>query len=111
MSATVYFYVTGKVQNVMFRQTVMRGSLKRQLIAGATNHPEDHNRVDVTLQGDRAKIDEIIAKLRSGDEINSWHAQCESVVMQPNGRAPLEHEVNTENVDSIKWAGGVKFYL
>ena len=111
MSATVYLYVKGKVQNVMFRQTIMRGSIKRQIIAGATNHKEDRNRVDVTLQGDQKKIDEIITKLRSGEEINSWHARCDEVIMQENGKAPLEHEVNTSNVDSIKWAGGVKFYL
>lgn len=111
MSVTKYLVVHGKVQNVMFRQTIMRGSISRGLIAGATNIRSDKTRVDITLHGDQAKIDEVIAKLRSGEKLNSWGAHCTSVEIVDAGKDPLSHEVNTQNVDNIKWKSGVAFYL
>lgn len=110
-SPTVFLVVHGKVQNVMFRQTIMRGALKRGLIAGATNIKKDKTRVDIALEGERSKIDEIIEGLKSGKRLNSWGAHCTSVEIVDSGKAPLEHEVNTSNVDNIKWKKGVEFYL
>lgn len=108
---TTYLVVHGKVQNVMFRQTIMRGSISRGVTAGATNIRSDKTRVDITLQGDKTKIDEIIEKLKSGKKLNSWGAHCTSVEVVEAGKEPLSHEVNTANVDNIRWKSGVEFYL
>ena len=108
---TVYVVVHGKVQNVMFRQTIMRGAIKRGLVAGATNIRSDKTRVDISLRGDKEKIAEVIEKLKSGKRLNSWGAHCTSVEVVSTGKDPLSHEVNTENVDNIKWKSGVEFYL
>jgi acylphosphatase len=95
----------------MFRQTIMRASLKRGIVAGATNVRSDKTRVDISLQGDPAKIQEIIDGLKSGKPLNSWGACCRSVEVVSAGIDPLAHEVNTSNVDRIKWKKGVSFYL
>ncbi|KAH0793865.1 Acylphosphatase family protein [Histomonas meleagridis] len=108
---TVYLFVKGKVQNVMFRQTIMRGSISRGVVAGATNNRQDRQRVDITLEGPEDKVNEIIEGLRSGKKLNSWGAHCTSVEILTSGKKPLEHEVNTSNVDNIKWKKGVEFYL
>jgi acylphosphatase len=108
---TVFLVVHGKVQNVMFRQTIMRAALKRGLVAGATNVRSDRSRVDIALQGDPAKIQEIVDGLKSGKKLNSWGANCQAVEIVADGLEPLAHEVNTANVDNIKWKKGVSFYL
>jgi acylphosphatase len=95
----------------MFRQTVIRAALARGLVAGATNVRTDRGRVDVSLRGDRGKIRELVDGLRSGKRLNSWGARCTSVEEMASGRDPLEHEVNTANVDDIEWVQGVSFYL
>lgn len=108
---TAFLIVKGKVQNVMFRQTVMRGAMKRGLIAGATNVKTDRHRVDITLTGDSEKIKDMIDTIASKKKLNSWGACAESVTIAKSGKPALEHEVNTSNVDSIKWKQGVQFYL
>lgn len=108
---TTYLYVKGKVQNVMFRQTIMRAAISRNVIAGATNNKTDRHRVDISLQGPKDKIQEIIDGLKSGKPLNSWGAHCTTVEIVDQGKGPLEHEVNTSNVDNIRWKKGVKFYL
>jgi acylphosphatase len=108
---SVFLVVRGTVQNVMFRQTIMRAALARGIVAGATNVRTDCNRVDISLQGDRAKIQEIIDGLKSGKHLNSWGAHCDSVEVVGFGKDPLHHEVNTANVDDIQWVEGVTFYL
>lgn len=111
MSETVFITVHGKVQNVMFRQTVMRGAIARNLVAGATNVKSDRTRVDISLSGDPSKINEMVEGMKSGKKLNSWNAHCTSVEITQTGKQPLEHEVNTSNVDNIKWKKGVSFYL
>jgi acylphosphatase len=108
---TVFLVVHGRVQNVMFRQTIMRAAIKRGLVAGATNVRSDRTRVDISLSGDPAKIQEIVDGLKSGKALNSWGAFCETVEVVQTGKEPLQHEVNTANVNNIKWKKGVKFYL
>ena len=110
-NVTKYLIVKGRVQNVMFRQTIMRAAIKRGLIAGATNIKTDKHRVDITLTGDPTKIQEIIDGLSSNKNLNSWGAHAESVRIVESGKDPLSHEVNTSNVDNIKWKKGVEFYL
>jgi acylphosphatase len=109
--ATVFLVVHGKVQNVMFRQTIMRGALQRNVVAGATNVRSDRTRVDIALRGDPSKIQEMVDGLKSGKKLNSWGAHCTSVEIVSDGKPPLQHEVNTSNVDNIKWKKGVSFYL
>ena len=107
----VFCYVKGKVQRVMFRQTLMRGAIKRGVVAGATNNRKDRHRVDISLEGPSSKVQEIIDGLKSGKKLNSWGAQATTFELVETGKEPLEHEVNTSNVDSIKWKKGVEFYL
>ncbi|KAK8863494.1 hypothetical protein M9Y10_011179 [Tritrichomonas musculus] len=106
-----YLMVKGRVQNVMFRQTIMRAAISRNITAGATNNKNDRHRVDISLQGPKDKIQEIIDGLKSGKPLNSWGANCTTVEIVDTGKKPLEHEVNTSNVDNIRWKKGVKFYL
>jgi acylphosphatase len=108
---SVFLIAKGKVQNVMFRQTIMRAAISRGLIAGATNVRSDCHRVDIALEGDSAKIQEIVDGLKSGKRLNSWGACCNSVEIVSSGLSPLQHEVNTNNVDDIQWVEGVTFYL
>eukprot|EP01006_Ploeotia_vitrea_P056183 TRINITY_DN68073_c7_g3_i1.p2 TRINITY_DN68073_c7_g3~~TRINITY_DN68073_c7_g3_i1.p2 ORF type:complete len:113 (-),score=17.21 TRINITY_DN68073_c7_g3_i1:647-985(-) len=106
-----YFVAKGKVQNVMFRQTLMRAALKRGLVAGATNSKTDKRRVDFTLIGDTAPIAEIIDFMSAGKALNSWGARAESVVENDTGMAVDEHTVSTFNVDNFKWKQNVEFYI
>ena len=106
-----YVIAKGRVQNVMFRQTIMRAALKRKIVAGATNNRQDRKRVDISLQGPKNLVQEIIDGLKSGKKINSWGAHCASVELAESGKQPLEHEVNKSNVDEIRWKKGVEFYL
>jgi acylphosphatase len=108
---SVYLVVHGRVQDVMFRQTIMRAAIARGLVAGVTNVRTDRTRVDISLKGDQAKIQEIIDGLKSGKQLNSWGARCDTTEIVRTGKEPLEHEVNTGNVDDIEWVKGVKFYL
>lgn len=108
-----HFDVYGKVQKVMFRQTLMRGAIKRGLYAAASNDPLDRNRVYCYLKGDPSVCQEMMNKLASGEKLNSWGAQVETLraASNPSERDPSRYEVNTENVDDIDWSGGVEFYL
>jgi acylphosphatase len=107
----VFLVARGRVQNVMFRQTVMRAAMSRGLVAGATNVKTEGDRVDITFEGDGAKIQEIVQGMTSGKKLNSWGARCSSVEMAAHGVPALQHEVNTSNVDKIDWVPGVEFYL
>ena len=106
-----FIIVRGIVQNVMFRQTIIRACKKRDIMAGATNHPTDRERVDVTLFGTEESMNELIERLRSGEKINSWGAQVTSVEEVESGEPPLSHKVNTENIDSFAWNPNCTFYL
>eukprot|EP01122_Echinamoeba_exundans_P014742 TRINITY_DN6732_c0_g1_i1.p2 TRINITY_DN6732_c0_g1~~TRINITY_DN6732_c0_g1_i1.p2 ORF type:complete len:100 (+),score=16.53 TRINITY_DN6732_c0_g1_i1:23-301(+) len=76
-TALRYFTVKGRVQQVMFRQTLIRAALKRNLRGGATNSKRDRNEVTFTLEGDGSKIDEIVNFMKTGKPPNSWGAQVE----------------------------------
>lgn len=111
MESTKSYKAKGKVQGIMFRQTVIRGAQKRSLQAGATNDPEDENIVRFTLSGDEGKIKEMINKLTAGVEINSWGAKVESLEELSETIPVNDHAVTTSNVDDFKWSPGVEFYL
>lgn len=106
------FKATGKVQAVMFRQTMIRGAQRRGLRAGATNEEADQNVVTITLQGDPTKVEEVVEVLRSGKELNSWGARVSKLEeMTRKTKRIEEHQVTTENVDSFQWRAGVEMFL
>ena len=63
---TVSYRANGRVQNVMFRQTLIRGAQKRGLEAGASNDASDRRVVTFTLCGDPSKVAEIVNFLSAG---------------------------------------------
>ena len=109
--AKAFFTFHGHVQYAMFRQTIMRGALKRNLEAGATNCKDDKNKVVATFSGERARIDDLVQTLGSGKVLNSWNAKVSSYEENPSGLEIEDHEVTTENVDKIKWPGEVEIYV
>lgn len=106
-----YYKVIGNVQGVMFRQTLIRGALKRGLQAGATNLSDGS--VSFVLNGEESQIEEIILFLKSGKVINSWKAQVEQLLVLPEEDGILfeDHQVTTDNVDNFNWSEGVEMYL
>ncbi|KAE9310974.1 hypothetical protein PF008_g20318 [Phytophthora fragariae] len=82
--------VRGKVQNVMFRQTVIRAMQKRGLEGGATNDRQDRNL-----------------------PINDWGARATSVedVDAERGLALEAHQVTTATVDNHRWNPNITMFL
>lgn len=108
------FEVRGKVQNVMFRQTLIRATLKLGLAGGASNDRTDKQLVCVTLRGDDGRIDELIALLRSGTPLNDWGAQAthvDEVDCAAKGKPLDAHQVTTTNVDLKKWNPNVTMFI
>ena len=103
MFGRVYVRVKGTVQNVMFRQTIMRAALARGIEAGATNCKDDKSKVMVTFRGRKNAINELLDKMKTGQELNSWGAQVDSIEVLSDGPDPFDHDVNTKNVNDFKW--------
>ena len=103
--------MTGNVQNVMFRQTFIRGSLQRKIKGGVTNDSKNHHLAHCSLEGEESVVDEMINKLREGKPINSWNAQVEELHLYNHFIEFSDHQVNTDNVDNYNWSPGVDFYL
>lgn len=109
-----HFDVYGRVQKVMFRQTLMRAALKRGLTAAATNDRADQLHVECYLEGDEVLCLELIDRLGSGMKLNSWGASVERLEQRQTPAASLElasFQVSTHNVDEFNWSEGVEFYL
>ena len=106
-----HLLVRGKVQGVMFRQTVMRAAQRLGLRAAASNMKQDKSLVKVSLIGDEAKIKQILAGLTNGEPINSWGAKPSKVEDDPSPWSFEKHQVTTDNVDQKKWNPNVKMYL
>jgi acylphosphatase len=105
-----FFLAQGKVQGVMFRQTVIRGAHKRKLRAGATNLPGG-TQVAITLDGDDGAIDDIVAAATKLQPLNSWGAAIETLTELESGRELEEHQVTTDNVDDFSWNPNVEMFL
>ncbi|KAG6611050.1 Acylphosphatase-like domain [Phytophthora cinnamomi] len=105
--------VRGKVQNVMFRQTVIRAMQKRGLEGGATNDRQDRNLVRMTLRGDPERMEGLVAALREGKPINDWGARATSVedVDAERGLALEAHQVTTATVDNHRWNPNITMFL
>ncbi|DAZ97213.1 TPA: hypothetical protein N0F65_003844 [Lagenidium giganteum] len=108
-----FFDVRGRVQKVMFRQTVIRAMIKRGLDGGASNDKVDKKLVHLTLAGPNESIDELIQVLASGKPINDWGAQVKSIseLDAAHGKPIDKHQVTTQNVDSHKWNPNVVMYI
>lgn len=108
-----FFEVRGKVQRVMFRQTVIRAMLKRGVAGGASNDRADKALVRLTLRGDGDAVEELVGELRSGRELNDWGARAADVQEVPRARgiAADAHQVTTENVDNRDWNPNVTMYI
>lgn len=107
----VSFYVTGKVQNVMFRQTFIRAAKNRKLKGGASNDAKNHQLVHCSLEGDDAIIDELIHQLKTVQPLNSWGAAVQGLQFYDNFIEFSNHQVTTDNVSGFNWAPDVIFYL
>jgi len=109
-----YFDVYGKVQKVMFRQTLMRAAKKRNLFAAASNDRTDPQHVLCYVEGDEKLCQEIMERIESGMQLNSWGAKASKLEVCERPESDFlyeEFEVNTKNVDDINWSEGVEFYL
>jgi acylphosphatase len=95
----------------MFRQTFVRALQKRGLAGGATNSPDAPDEVVFTVEGEKGVVEELLARLGSGEPVNSWGAQVDSIEMLDEAIAVERHQVTTLNVDDFRWSGGVEFYL
>jgi len=111
MSTEIHFRVQGRVQGVMFRQTLIRAAQRRGLQAGASNVGD--GAVVCVLKGDATAIEAILAGLKRGDSLNSWGAQVRSLVrIEPSaGLALHAHQVTTDNVDRFRWNPRVNMFL
>jgi acylphosphatase len=108
---TKYYEAKGTVQNVMFRQTFIRGAQKRSLKAGATNDSRDMDRVIFILQGEEAQVNQYVDFLKDKKVINSWGATIEKMT-RIETEAPLSSfQVTTENVDQFNWNPDVEMYV
>lgn len=105
------FKVYGQVQGVMFRQTFIRGLIKRGLQGGATNQKDNDKTVHITIEADSEElINKVIIDLIEIKIINSWKATIEKIDEIELIDFDM-HEVTTGNVDEHKWSSGVEFYF
>ena len=113
MTVTKNFVVHGKVQGIMFRQTLIRGAHKRGLKAAATNNPNDTNEVSFVLEGKEEIINQLTDRLQNGEPINSWGAHVtELIEIDEDNGIPFDlHQVSTDNVDEFNWSPNVDFFL
>jgi len=105
-----FFLAKGKVQNVMFRQTVIRAAARLKLQAGATNTPKK-DEVLLTLIGEPEKIDLLVTNMQRMPKLNSWGATINALTELDKGPSLPEHQVSTDNVDSFSWNPDVELYL
>ena len=107
----VCFKVSGKVQGVMFRQTFIRACHSRGLKAAASNLSD--GTVECYISGETGLIDDLIANLLSGKELNSWGACVDKMIPISHTQGiPFErHQVTTDNVDTFNWNPNVDMYM
>ena len=107
-----YFYIfKGIVQNVMFRQTFLRACLKLDIDAGATNHPIEKDRCDLTLFGTESNVNNLMSKIILGKWLNSWGAKVEKIEIIENGIPPYDHSINTGNIKKMAYNENIEFYI
>jgi acylphosphatase len=105
------FEVFGKVQGIMFRQTLMRSCKRRGILAGATNDADNRERVTFSLDCKEEDMTLLCNDLISLENLNSWGAHANSLNELSDFIEFSNHQVTTENVDEFKWTEGVEFFL
>lgn len=106
------FEARGRVQNVMFRQTLIRAMQKRALAGGASNDKHNKTLVRVTMRGPSASVEALVEILRSGRAINDWGAKVATLKEVEDGGWRIEqHQVTTNNVDARNWNPNVTMYI
>lgn len=104
------FETRGRVQNVMFRQTLIRAMQKRSLAGGASNDKRDKTLVRVTVRGPPATVEALVEILRSGQVLNDWGAKV-TTPQEVQGWRIEQHQVTTANVDLRNWNPNVTMYI
>lgn len=117
------YLVIGKVQKVMFRQTIIRAMLKHNIRGGASNCKECKSHVYMTISGEENCQRSFLEALVPGKAINSWGALPHTIVKLPDPKylIPKEmearlhdwqlHKVTTANVDSFSWNTNVTMFI
>ena len=111
MIRNAFFSAYGNVQGVMFRQTILRAAKKIGLIAGATNCYYDSEKVEISVSGTNEKINEFKKILTPRQKLNSWGAEIEKIEEVESGREPLNHQINTSNLDTFHWRKDIECYI
>ena len=107
---TKSYQIKGKVQNVMFRQTIIRAMIKRNIQGGATNCKYDKHMVHVTMHGFEQSIEELVSLLRKGKVLNNWGARPNSIV-EMEVLDWRKEQVTTANVDGFRWNQNCEMYI
>jgi acylphosphatase len=108
---TVFLAVKGRVQEVMFRKTLIYGALKHGIKAGGTNAKDDLEHVDITLSGAADKVDGFIAAIQLGRPLNSIGAEIHSFEVVDRGLPIEAHVTHTGQFQTVSPPPGVEFYL
>ena len=108
---TVYLIARGKVQEVLFKKTLVIGAHRHGVNGGVTNSEEDKDRVDITLSGEPDKVDGLLALLKPGRKLNSIGAEFTSVEFVDSGKKIEDHQAHTGQFDQLKFPAEVEFYL
>jgi acylphosphatase len=107
----VYVVAKGKVQEVMFRKTLVRASHKYGVEAGGTNSKVDSDVVEITVAGESDKIDSFLEFLSSGKKLNSIGAQIFSLEPMSEGLRVGDHVTHTGQFGSMSFPTDVVFYV
>ena len=108
---TVYLIARGKVQEVLFKKTLVMAGHRHSVNAGVTNSEEDKNRVDITITGEPEKVAELLDVLKPGRKLNSIGAEFSSVEIVDSGKAFDAHTAHTGQYETTRFPEGVEFYV
>ena len=108
---TVFLIVRGKVQEVLFRKTLVLAGHNHGVQVGGTNSKDDKNRVDVTVRGPADKIEELIHALGPNKKLNSVGAEIESIERVAEGIAVEDHITHTRQFETLRFPTGVEFFV
>lgn len=108
---TVHYRARGRVQRIMFRQTMIRAALKRGLKAGVSNDPGRRDVVFIVLQGTVECIADMVAWMTSGEDLNNWGSRVETLEEEQTSRLLDDYQINTNNVNDFNWNPNITMYL
>ena len=108
---TVHYRARGRVQRIMFRQTMIRAALKRGLEAGVSNNPRRRDIVYIALKGTAERIKDMVEWLTSGKDLNNWGSRVDALEEEHTSRLLVDYQVNTNNVNDFNWNPNIVMYL